>query len=104
MSQSLRQANSRGVLVYDNLFDNRGTNAEESFSDATWSLTPRAGTNVLGGPVVAGNAWNDDLCFDRVGDGVCDDLYLPLKPRPRELSFGAGAPPTFDLFPLVYSG
>lgn len=99
-----RVINAQDVLVYDNVFDNAGTNAEEITSDARWNADPVAGTNILGGSTIAGNAWNDNLCFDRAGDGVCDGSYLPLRPRPRAPTIGAGTPPMFDLAPLDFEG
>lgn len=93
---------SRAVLVYDNVFDNFGTNAEELLSDVAWSIAPTPGTNVIGGSIVAGNAWSDNLCFDREGDGVCDGAYLPLRPRFRAPSLTFGTLPLFDLAPLAF--
>lgn len=94
--------NSFGVIVYDNLFDNDGTNAEEFLSDARWNVAPQAGTNVVGGAIVAGNAWNDALCPDREDDGVCDLPYAPLRPRFREPSVAIGGPVLFDLAPIAF--
>jgi PGF-pre-PGF domain-containing protein len=71
----------KDALIYDNLFDNT-VNAEfDTDPDPSnrWNVTPRTGTNVLGGSGVGGNAWLDpagdghsELWNDTDGDGFVD--------------------------------
>jgi nitrous oxidase accessory protein NosD len=79
---------SSGVLVYDNVFA-EGASAVQFMSNVRWNVGPRAGTNVLGGPVVAGNAW-EGWAFDLDGNGISD------VPRPI-------ATLAFDEAPLAWT-
>ena len=90
------------VFVYDNLFSSTQENAEQLNADVRWNVPPRAGTNILGGSIVAGNAWSDHIAFDRDGDGVSENVYLPLRLQQRQIGLIGGAPPTFDLAPLAW--
>lgn len=76
-----------GALVYDNYLANErnvvGPEGEaESPFGATWNVTSRSGTNVVGGSVVGGNYWASpdgtgysETCTDADADGLCDEPY-----------------------------
>jgi parallel beta-helix repeat protein len=58
--------------IYNNYFsDNSNANAEDS-RDNTWNISKTLGTNIIGGPYLGGNFWDDysgeDLDGDYLGD------------------------------------
>jgi len=67
-------------LIYNNLFNN-SRNVVVSGTNA-WNVTKQAGTNILGGNYIGGNAWlkpdgsgYSQTCSDSDGDGICDVSY-----------------------------
>ncbi len=84
-------------LIYNNLFNNTN-NFNISSSTSAWNTTKIPGTNIVGGPNLAGNLWAypngtgfSETCDDADDDGICDLShilntenvdYLPLKYLP----------------------
>jgi parallel beta-helix repeat protein len=71
-------------LIYNNLFDNPA-NVSDAGSGNTWYVSKRTGPNIVGGPYLGGNWWNDYAGADVDGDGIGDSQvphggrdYLPL--------------------------
>jgi parallel beta-helix repeat protein len=82
----------RGVLIYDStdnvVFNNRlmnaGDNAQVGGTSTgnTFSVTKRAGPNIIGGPSIGGNYWAkpsgngfSETHGDSDGDGFCDEAF-----------------------------
>ncbi len=100
--------NGRGInlwysndnLIYNNLFNNRNNvYVYLYYSSNKWNVEVQLGKNILGGNLIAGNAWLSpdgtgfsQTCSDDNADGICDQPYnidsrnidsLPLKyPQP----------------------
>jgi parallel beta-helix repeat protein len=75
---------SAGATVYDNRLENAQNVVFEGqpAGTHTWSVAPRAGPNVLGGPSVGGNFWatpdglgHSQLTADGDGDGFSDGPF-----------------------------
>jgi len=76
--------NAPGNLIYDNEFWGNDWQSGD-FWDAyvggittyqnTWNVTPHAGTNIIGGDIIAGNYWYNTSCVDADNDGICDDPH-----------------------------
>jgi len=83
---------SRNVLFYDNLFDNDVNHGSlSSNSRLRWNISRTNGTNIIGGPFLGGNYWNDYFGKDMDGDGFGDQM-LPHGP-------GDHLPLQFDIIP-----
>ncbi len=68
----------------DNLmYNNRFSGYEEMGSENTYNITKTLGTNIMGGPYLGGNYWDDYTGNDTDGDGIGD------------------TPHSYDLLPLV---
>jgi len=77
-------------LVYDNYLKNGlGNNAEDD-GDNEWFTEPEDGPNIVGGPYIGGNYYDDYLGVDIDGDELGDTPYPIL---------GAGL--NFDQHPLI---
>jgi len=96
--------NAPDNLIYDNEFWGNDWQSGD-FWDAyvggittyvnTWNVTPHAGTNIIGGDIIAGNYWYNKPCTDSDHNGICDsphrinessDMnvdYLPLADAPQ---------------------
>ena len=57
--------------IYNNYFHNNTINAMDKSQDSnTWNITKTTGTNIIGGPYLAGNYWDD---FDEPSEGALDN-------------------------------
>ena len=63
---------SSNNLLYNNYFNNR-INAFDNGNNI-WNTTKTSGTNIVGGPWLGGNYWNDYKGIDIDGDGLGDTL------------------------------
>ncbi len=59
---------------YNNYFNNTQRDAFSASTGTVWNTTPRAGTNILGDPWIAGNYWASYTGADLDGDGLGDTL------------------------------
>jgi len=62
--------------IYNNIFANTETNADSSGENVRWNVTPMPGTNIIGGPWIAGNNWSDYAGADTDSDGL-GDTFTP---------------------------
>ncbi|HDQ08165.1 MAG TPA: PKD domain-containing protein, partial [Methanoculleus sp.] len=60
-------------LFYNNkFFGHTVANAQNWGAGTRWNVTPSPGTNIIGGPWIAGNSWDDYAGEDLNGDGLGD--------------------------------
>ena len=89
--------NSRGMhvlgsgnLFYNNYFDN-SDNAYDSGNNL-WNITKTLGENIVGGPYLGGNYWNDYAGNDTDGDGL-GNTNLPYNSSGNIINGGDFHPP-----------
>ncbi|MEK6953874.1 MAG: NosD domain-containing protein [Candidatus Micrarchaeota archaeon] len=75
--------------VYNNFFSNT-VNAKATGLNF-WNITKTAGTNIIGGPFLAGNYWNNYNGTDTTGDGIGDN-NLPYTSGAQITAGGDYAP------------
>jgi parallel beta-helix repeat protein len=66
-------ASSSNNTIYNNYFNN--TNNAYDDGTNTWNTTNTTGPNIVGGPYIGGNYWNDYSGSDINGDGFGDIPY-----------------------------
>ena len=68
-------------LIYNNyLHDNSNNAMDKSMGNNLWYITKTNGTNIVGGPNINGNYWDDfdetsEGASDSNGDGIADNAY-----------------------------
>ncbi|MHB8604773.1 MAG: right-handed parallel beta-helix repeat-containing protein [Thermoplasmatota archaeon] len=77
---------AHGNVVFDNRFESAHTVRLQLSPDNRWNVTKVAGTNVLGGAFLGGNAWPDYTGVDVDQDGLGDVPYgpIPVGVLPRD--------------------
>ncbi len=70
--------------IYNNYFNNNN-NVRTNNSVNSWNITKSSGTNIFGGPYLAGNFWDNPggtdfsrTCSDDDRDGICDSSYTDM--------------------------
>jgi parallel beta-helix repeat protein len=69
-------SSSNNNTIYNNVFNN--TNNVNDPGNNIWNITKKIGTNIIGGPYLGGNYWNDYTGVDTNWDGI-GDTELPYN-------------------------
>jgi len=79
-------------LIYNNYFNNAenvNITVEESEYNTSWNISKTLGENIIGGPFLGGNYWNDYMGMDGNADGL------------GETNYSIGEPGAYDYLPLT---
>ena len=64
--------------IYNNYFENNNYNALDiAGNNNIWNIDKTLGTNIIGGPYLGGNYWDDYIGADTIGNDGLGDTYLP---------------------------
>jgi parallel beta-helix repeat protein len=85
--------NSSNNIIYDNYFINNDVHAFDQFSNNTWNTTITDGPNIIGGPKIGGNYWDDYLGIDTDTDSI-GDTNIPYNNSGNIINGG-------DFLPLI---
>jgi len=101
----IRLYDSNNNLIYNNYFNNPINAYDEG--NNIWNISKTSGTNIVGGPYLGGNYWNDYTGVDTDGDGL-GDTNLPYNCSGNITSGGDWQPltttaPTMDYILITYS-
>lgn len=88
---------SRGNTIYNNLFQSQHNAVVNDDFKNQWSVEPRSGTNILGGELIAGNAW-----FDPSGDGFSKTAQSFARSGISDSPYSLN-PNNIDYYPLSSS-
>ncbi len=88
----IRHFDTENNLIYNNYFDNiQNVNitVEESIYSTSWNISKTFNANIISGPYLGGNYWNDYTGIDTNADGL------------GETSYYIGWPEAYDYLPLT---
>ncbi len=74
----IHSSSSSNNLIYNNYFFNHSVNAYDTGNNR-WNITPVEGQNIIGGPYLGGNYWDDYAGADTAGADGLGDTLLPYN-------------------------